>query len=130
MAAFTLGKTLDNTIYRTSVVHKSWGVPQVDVKSGVDTILGYEIDEQGYQWFVDYNVQSVHLRSGLTQELNHQYWYAKQLPEMWRNISTKTNTRAPPVTKSGVIHALLCHHLRVYLWLTKRVNHPLLMFTL
>jgi glycosyltransferase involved in cell wall biosynthesis len=103
MAAFTLGKTLDNSIFRTSVIRAIGGFPKLTSSSGVDTVLAYEIDQQGYQWFVDYTVQSIHLRSGLAQELNHQYWYAKQLNEMWRNISTKTNTRAPPVTKSGVI---------------------------
>ena len=103
MAAFTLGKTLDNSIFRTSVIRAIGGFPKLTSSSGVDTVLAYEIDQQGYQWFVDYTVQSIHLRSGLEQELNHQYWYAKQLNEMWRNISTKTKTRAPPVTKSGVI---------------------------
>ncbi len=103
MAAFTLGKTLDNTIYRTSVVREVGGFPKLASSSGVDTLLSYEIDVHGYQWFVDYNVQSVHLRSDLRQELNHQFWYAKQLPEMWRKISAVTHKKAPPVTKLGVL---------------------------
>ena len=103
MAAFTLGKTLDNTVYRTSVVREVGGFPKLASSSGVDTLLAYEIDQHGYLWFVDYNVQSVHLRSGLAQELNHQYWYAKQLPEMWRKISEATHKQAPPVTKLGVV---------------------------
>jgi glycosyltransferase involved in cell wall biosynthesis len=103
MAAFTLGKTLDNTVYRTSVVREVGGFPTLASSSGVDTILAYEIDKHGYQWFVDYNVQSVHLRSGLAQELNHQYWYAKQLPEVWRKISVTTHKQSPPVTKLGVV---------------------------
>ena len=104
MAAFTLGKTLDNTIYRTKVVREVGGFPKLASSSGVDTILAYEIDQLGYEWFVDYNVQSVHVREGLMQELNHQYWYAKQLPEMWRKISVATHKQAPPVTKFGVIY--------------------------
>ena len=104
MAAFTLGKTLDNTIYRTKVVREVGGFPKLASSSGVDTLLAYEIDQHGYRWFVDYNVQSVHMRSGLSQELNHQYWYAKQLNEMWRKISAATHKQAPPVTKFGVVY--------------------------
>ena len=104
MAAFTLGKTLDNTIYRTKIVRKIGGFPELASSSGVDTILAYEIDREGYRWFVDYAVQSVHLRKNLVQELNHQYWYAKQLPEMWRKISETTDKKAPPVTKFGVVY--------------------------
>jgi len=107
MAAFTLGKTLDNTIYRTHVVREVGGFPKLSFGTGVDTLLAYKIDEHGYQWFVDYGVQSVHLRQGLTQELNHQFWYAKQLPEMWRKISQATHRQAPPVTKFGVIYRFL-----------------------
>ncbi len=104
MAAFTLGKTLDNTIYRTRVVREVGGFPKLASSSGVDTILAYEIDEQGYRWFVDYSVQSVHLRGGLGQELSHQYWYAKQLNEMWRKISLATRKQAPPVTRFDVFY--------------------------
>ncbi len=104
MAAFTLGKTLDNTIYRTKVIREIGGFPKLGSSSGVDTILAYEIAEHGYQWFVDYSVQSVHLRRGLMQELNHQYWYAKQLPEMWRKISQTTHKQPPPVTKFGIVY--------------------------
>jgi glycosyltransferase involved in cell wall biosynthesis len=104
MAAFTLGKTLDNTIYRTNAIQKVGGFPKLVSSTGVDTILAYEIDQLGYHWFVDYNVQSVHLRKNLAQELNHQFWYAKQLPEMWRKIDEATHKKAPPVTKFGVIY--------------------------
>jgi glycosyltransferase involved in cell wall biosynthesis len=104
MAAFTLGKTLDNTIYRTGVMRKLGGFPKLASSTGVDTILAYEIDALGYLWFVDYNVQSVHLRKSLAQELNHQFWYAKQLPEMWYKISEATHKKAPPVTKFGVLY--------------------------
>ncbi len=107
MAAFTLGKTLDNTIFRTSVIREIDGFPKLASSSGVDTVLAYEIDRHGYQWFVDYNVQSIHLRSSLKQELNHQYWYAKQLPEMWRKITSVTHKREPPIKKFDVIYRFL-----------------------
>jgi glycosyltransferase involved in cell wall biosynthesis len=102
MAAFTLGKTLDNTIYKTEVVRAVGGFPELKSSSGVDTILAYLVDQAGYHWYVDYSVQSVHARRGLKQELEHQYWYAKQLDEIWRRIETETNKR-PPVTKFSVI---------------------------
>jgi glycosyltransferase involved in cell wall biosynthesis len=103
MAAFTLGKTLDNTIYRTKIVREVGGFPKLASSSGVDTVLAYEIDAAGYRWRVDYDVQSVHLRKDLRQELNHQFWYAKQLHEMWRTIGKTTSKKPPPVTKAAVI---------------------------
>jgi len=106
MSAFTLGKTLDNTIYKTEIVRQLGGFPKLRVNAGVDTTLAYRINEAGYQWVVDYNLQSVHLRKGLRQELNHQYWYGAQLYEIWRQVKTETNQR-PPVTKLGVIRRFL-----------------------
>src|SRR4030067_1655620 len=51
-AAFTLGKTLDNTIYKTSTIKSLGGFPMTRVNAGVDTILAYEIDQAGYEWIV------------------------------------------------------------------------------
>jgi glycosyltransferase involved in cell wall biosynthesis len=102
MAAFTLGKTLDNTIYKTKIIKSIGGFPKLQSNSGVDTTLAYTLSHYGYYWFVDYNVQSVHLRHDLKQELSHQYWYAKQLYEIWGKIETRTNKR-PPITKRGVV---------------------------
>jgi glycosyltransferase involved in cell wall biosynthesis len=102
MSAFTLGKTLDNTIYKAKIVKAVGGFPKLKANSGVDTTLAYIINQAGYYWFVDYNVQSIHLRRNLKQELSHQYWYAKQLYEIWRKIETDTN-KGPPATKFNVI---------------------------
>jgi glycosyltransferase involved in cell wall biosynthesis len=104
MAAFTLGKTLDNTIYRTAVVRAVGGFPKLHSSAGVDTTLAYLLSEGGYRWLVDYDVQSVHLRKSLQQELSHQYWYAKQLSEMWMQIERNTSMRRPPVTNFDVIY--------------------------
>ena len=73
------------------------------VNAGVDKILAYKLHEAGYQWIIDYNVQSIHMRKGLMQELHHQYWYGTQLYEIWKRIKTETN-RAPPVTRFGIIY--------------------------
>ena len=104
MAAFTLGKTLDNTIYRTAAVRAVGGFPKLRSSAGVDTVLAYLLEQSGQRWLVDYDIQSIHLRSGLRQELTHQYWYAKQLNEMWRQIESRTNARRPPVTKFDVVY--------------------------
>jgi glycosyltransferase involved in cell wall biosynthesis len=101
-AAFTLGKTLDNTIYKTDVIKKLGGFPKMPVNAGVDAVLAYKIGQAGYNWVVDYAVQSVHLRQGLKQELQHQYWYATQLYEIWEKIQTETN-KPPPITKNGIL---------------------------
>jgi glycosyltransferase involved in cell wall biosynthesis len=100
-AAFTLGKTLDNTIYKTSTIKSLGGFPRMRVNAGVDTILAYTVDQAGYQWVVDYSVQSLHLRKGLKQELTHQYWYGTLLYEIWQKIETGTDRR-PPISRFGV----------------------------
>jgi glycosyltransferase involved in cell wall biosynthesis len=103
MRAFTLGKTLDNTIYRTKVIRAVKGFPKLRSSSDVDTILAYRVNQAGYYWLVDYSVQSTHLRQGLSQELNHQYWYGKQLNEICEKIKTETN-QCPPITKFSVLY--------------------------
>jgi len=103
MAAFTLGKTLDNTIYKTNIIKALGGFPKMPVNAGVDTILAYKLNQAGRHWVVDYNVQSIHMRKGLKQELRHQYWYATQLYAIWRRIETETSQR-PPVTKFGIMY--------------------------
>ena len=105
-AAFTLGKTLDNTIYKTKVVKAIGGFPKLQVNAGIDTILAYKVGQAGYYWVVDYNVQSTHIRNGLKQELQHQYWYATQLNEIWERVRTETN-KSPPVTKYTVVSRFL-----------------------
>jgi glycosyltransferase involved in cell wall biosynthesis len=103
-AAFTLGKTLDNTIFRTEAVKAVGGFPKLRSSTGVDTMLAYLLCERGYLWVVDYDVQSVHLRKGLLQELNHQYWYAGQLNEMWQHIEDQTSEQRPPITEFDVFY--------------------------
>ncbi len=102
MAAFTLGKTLDNTIYQTEAIKSIGGFPKIKVNAGVDTTLAYRLQQAGYYWIVDYNIQSIHIRQGLKQELSHQYWYATQLHEIWGRIEKETN-KPPPITKSSIV---------------------------
>ena len=101
LSAFTFGKTLDNTIYRADVLRGIGGFPKLSVNAGVDSVLAYRIAEAGYDWNVDYNVQSVHLRRGLSDELSHQYWYGTQLNMIWNEI--KTMGVPPPLSRLGVL---------------------------
>ncbi len=102
-AAFTLGSTLDNTIYKTDAIRKIRGFPEVKVNAGVDTTLAYQLRQAGYVWVVDYGVQSVHLRGGLMHELQHQRWYGTQSYETWRQIEKETHQK-PPITKFGIMY--------------------------
>ncbi|NLE05275.1 MAG: glycosyltransferase family 2 protein [Crenarchaeota archaeon] len=74
-AAFLYGKTLDNTIYKTSVIKKIGGFPKITISAGVDNMLAKKISAANFEWKVDYNVCSIHLRKNLRQELAHNYWY-------------------------------------------------------
>ncbi len=102
-AAFTLGSTLDNTIYKTAVVKSVGGFPTVKVNAGVDTTLAYRLKLAGYGWAVDYNVQSIHLRGGLGHELRHQYWYGTQSREIWQKVERDSSQRAP-VSQFGIFY--------------------------
>lgn len=106
MAAFTLGKTLDNTIYRTESVLGLGGFPKMSCSGGVDTILAYRIKKAGLHWVVNYDVQSVHLRFGLRHELEHQRFYATTLREIWVKVEEEIGEK-PPVTKLGVYFRLI-----------------------
>ena len=105
-SAFTLGSTLDNTIYKTEIIKAVGGFPKMQVNAGVDSTLAYKLKQSGYSWIVDYDVQSTHIRKGLKQELQHQYWYGTQLYEIWRKIEEDTNQRAP-MTAYGVMYRFL-----------------------
>jgi glycosyltransferase involved in cell wall biosynthesis len=102
-AAFTLGSTLDNTIYKTEVVRSVGGFPKLRNSAGVDTLLAYRLKMAGYGWAVDYNVQSVHLRGSLRHELKHQYWYGTQMNEIWGQVE-KTSHEKAPISKFGIMY--------------------------
>jgi glycosyltransferase involved in cell wall biosynthesis len=105
MSAFTLGKTLDNTMYRTKVIRALGGFPKMSCNAGVDAVLAYKVEKAGFRWIVDYNVQSTHLRQGLKQELHHQQFYASTLHEVWRKLGEEADS-PPPITKSGILFRL------------------------
>lgn len=74
-------KSLDNTLYNTSVIREVGGFPKINNEmAGVDTLLVHKLQLYKYVWKVDYSVKSVHLRRGIFDELHHIYSYAKCYP--------------------------------------------------
>jgi glycosyltransferase involved in cell wall biosynthesis len=133
LSAFTLGKTLDNTIYRTSVIRDVGGFPKIGTNAGVDTALAYRLEKRGFIWAVDYSVQSVHLRKDLGEELNHQFWHGQQQRNMWFGVKKYTGVTVPVNFKSivsrlfiapftGLFVALKMHDARIV------IVHPLVRF--
>lgn len=61
-------KSLDNTIYKTTIIRELGGFPP-------DCNLPKKIFLSGYKWKVDYSVVSIHIRNGMQDELSHYYWY-------------------------------------------------------
>jgi glycosyltransferase involved in cell wall biosynthesis len=91
---FPYVKTLDNTIYRTSILRELGGFPKLAFSAGVDHVLAQRIYSAGYRWKVNYDVKSVHLRTGLADELAHNYWYgacSDQLEISLKRRPVKTN---------------------------------------
>jgi len=77
LSSLTIGKTLDNTMYRTDAIRAVGGFPyMMSGNCGIDTMLVFKLQQHGYGWNVNPFCQSVHLRRGLKQILNHQKWYA------------------------------------------------------
>jgi len=130
--AFTLGKTLDNTIYRTEVMRKIGGFPVMNVNAGVDTVLAWTLKKYGYNWKVDYNVQSIHLRKGLFDELERQRWYGTQIKDIWRAMS-KIQMKSPVNTWSVIYRLFLAPFSGLFVALKTRdatvtYIHPLIRF--
>lgn len=93
---FTIGKTLDNTIFNTEALRKIGGFPKLETAAGVDLLLAYKLFDAGYKWHVDYSCESIHLRTGLMDELQHQRSYGKQLPYIWQRLKKEGH---PPATE-------------------------------
>jgi glycosyltransferase involved in cell wall biosynthesis len=126
MSAFTLGKTLDNTMYKTQVIRALGGFPKMSCNAGVDAVLAYKVEKAGFRWIVDYSVQSTHLRQGLKQELHHQQFYASTLDEVWRTLGEEVNS-SPPVTKSGILFRLAIS-LATGLFIAFRTREPSIIY--
>ncbi len=71
------GKTLDNTLYKTAAIRQLGGFPKPPVPAGIDTILNRIIRSNNLRWAVDFTVRSLHIRTGIRDELRHSFSYAK-----------------------------------------------------
>ena len=71
-------KTIDNTIYKTEVIRKVGGYPNINSNVGVDVALAKKVLENGFSWVTDFECVSIHLRNGLKGELKHNFWYGKE----------------------------------------------------
>jgi len=69
---FPYFKTVDNTIYKTSVIRGLGGFPKT--RMIIDTVLAKQINDAGLKWVVDADTVSIHLKSVL-EEVKSQYFY-------------------------------------------------------
>jgi glycosyltransferase involved in cell wall biosynthesis len=98
---FPYVKTLDNTIYKTSIIRQLGGFPKLAVSAGVDHVLAKMVHGAGYRWKVDYDVKSIHLRTGLKDELSHNYWYGACADELESSLF-----RRPAKTRALMLRVL------------------------
>lgn len=96
--SFLFGKTLDNTIYKTRVIRQLGGFPKLSIP-GVDNILAQRLQQNTFQWKVDYTVRSTHLRKGLRDELKHYYWYGTAFNFLVPLLSKKPLRLEPLVSR-------------------------------
>ena len=81
------GKTLDNTIWNTTILRSIGGFPKVNF-AGIDTFLFNMFKLKGYEWLVDYDVRSLHLHyGGLLNEFKHYYFYGRSLPQIYSRLN-------------------------------------------
>jgi len=85
---FTLGKTLDNTVWNTAAVRGVGGFPKMTY-AGHDTILAYSLEKAGYRWVVDDLIISVHLRDSFFDACQHQFFYSLSFSEVWKILNVK-----------------------------------------
>lgn len=80
-----LGQTFDNTVFRTDFVKNLNGFDYLESNAGQDISMSLKISKtRKYQWAVNYNVISSHLRSNsYLLELKHQRWYARAFREIY-----------------------------------------------
>jgi GT2 family glycosyltransferase len=95
---FILGRSFDNTFYRTDTIKAIGGFPKANFNSGLDTVLAYKLQGLGYKWRVEYHIQSIHLHGGLSTELQKQFWYWNQLPQVLKTLQIQVGVKLP-VTK-------------------------------
>jgi len=116
---FTSGKTIDNTIYKTEIIKRVGGFPELLVQA---------LARHGYIWAVNFNVKSIHLQRGLLKEIKHQYWYGTSLKEFnkqpselakdWANVTFRT--MLSPIRGAQIAYTQRCWRI-LYLYPSLRL---------
>jgi glycosyltransferase involved in cell wall biosynthesis len=82
------GKTLDNTIWNTTMLKSVGEFPKVTF-AGIDTFVFHLFESKGYKWEVNYDVKSLHLHcDGLLKESKRYYFYGSSLPQVYSRLKT------------------------------------------
>jgi len=123
---YRFGKTLDNTAYKTRIIKALGGFLQMNRNAGVDVILAYKISEAGFQWIVDYDVQSTHLRYGLRSELRHEEWHGFTLHEICRRINQEMGKSYRTTKRSILFRFLFSPAMGLFMALT--MNEPSIVY--
>lgn len=77
--------SIDNTLFKSSVVKSIAPVPSELRYSGVDTYIYRNVLSRGYRWVTDYDVVSTHLRQGgIREQINRYYRYGIDTPTLDR----------------------------------------------
>ena len=97
---------------------------------GVDTVLAYTLARHGYGWAVASDVASVHLRSGIRDELRHQRWWGQQTRSIARSVQQHAGYPVPTRTWDVIARAAMSPLTGVFMALRTRepgvaVLHPL-----
>jgi glycosyltransferase involved in cell wall biosynthesis len=117
------GRTLDNTIYNTALIRELGGFPKVNI-SGVDALLAWIIKTRGYDWLVDATIQSLHLRSGFKDSLDHQYTYSRTYTELYRRAKQLTGVDYPIIVNPRILVKRLVRSPMVALMLSVKYREP------
>jgi len=128
--------SIDNTIFRSSVVKRMGIVPSELKYSGVDTYVYKNITSLGYRWAVDYDLISTHLRQGgVREQVNRYYRYGLDTPILEKhNLSSESKYIHQGV--KSVLAILLFSPFRAFpIAVTKRcpqimLYYPLIRFAL
>ncbi|MFA5364796.1 MAG: glycosyltransferase family A protein [Candidatus Bathyarchaeia archaeon] len=64
--------SLDNNVWRTSVIKEIGGFPE-DLKFAADRYLYPRILQRGYQWVTDHSIVSIHIREGIRKNYAHDH---------------------------------------------------------
>jgi len=101
------GMFLDNTIYNTEILRQIGGFPKIpNYGSGTDCLLMKKLRDNNFEWVVDYQVISTHLRSGLRNEITHCLWYGKTFPILNQLLYPQ------PITLASLIPRLMYSPIR------------------